>query len=386
MINETETTLIKSQVLCYGLNINKFSSELANRYYPSGFKRTGLVGIHFKIGGHIMNGIMDRDYTNGAIFNNKSPLELIKILNGNKEEWYLKRQDKILSKVELIPSPKWYLSKTSNGIPMANVFLKEGLNSLMGAIHNRCCYKVSNLQCKFCGFDPVHSVKPKPSDFADVVEASMKEDSNINITLACGNTETDDRGINKLIPYVREINKRVLDVFGLNNFPFQLECAPPKKTESLETLISLGINSFSINIELFNDERRKYICPGKSKISMKEYIVAWEYINHNLGKYRAGSALIFGLESIEDTVDGANFMIENGVLPNIIPLKPISGSKFESLKPPDAISYYSTIRKIWKNRRISDLCSVSNLGCTTCKACTLEQDFNNYNMEKNFSD
>ncbi len=375
VLTEIDVNLIKSQVLCYGLRSNKFSIELAKRYDPSGFKRTGLVGIHFRSGKRIVNGIMDRVYTTGNIFTNKSPLELAKVNN----KWYLKKSKKIISEIELLSPPRWYSKKTKNGISMTDVFLKEGLNNLMGAIHSRCCYKSTNLQCKFCGFDTMVSKKAMPSDFADVVEIAMKEDPDVTITITCGNTETEDRGIDKLIPYVTEIKNRVLDVFGRDNFPLQLECAPPKKTRSLETLISLGVNSFSINIEAFNEERRKHVCPGKSKIPMDDYINAWQYINDTLGKYRAGSALIFGIESVDDTTGGANFMLDNGILPNVIPLKPMPGSAFESLNPPDAIEYYSAIQKIWKNRRISALGAVSNLGCTTCKACTLEQDFNSLN-------
>ena len=119
LMNEFNDLYLKANVLCLGLRANEYSMQLASKYSPTSTKRTGLVGIHFKIGKYVVNGSMDKIYENKGIYTNRSPFEL-----KNENEWALYYNGHMIRSVELIPTPKWYNSYTKNGVQMTKLFLE----------------------------------------------------------------------------------------------------------------------------------------------------------------------------------------------------------------------------------------------------------------------
>lgn len=357
--------LLKAALLCQGLKKNEHSLELYSFFNPHNTKRTGNIGLHFKIEEHFVNAIL---YDPGR--NNKvtSPYEIKKLFERDKVIWVLFKNGKAIKRVELIKPPQWYNNQTSNNHFMSKIFLSEGDNNLMGSLGGVCQYFNTSEQCHFCGYHN-SKVKFSPGDFSEVVHEAYKMNKNITVTITGGNTFEEDRGIANYFPYLDAIKDLNISI------PLQIECSPPKKMDYLDQAIDKGVKSFSINFELFDEQIRKKILPAKSKISKEEYIKTWRHIQTKLGPSKISSAIIFGIEPPESTLVGAKWLISLGVRPNVIPFRPIIGSKMQDKNIPNYKKYYEICNVIASEIRKNNLEISQRLGCSSCGGCNLEGDF-----------
>lgn len=370
--------LLKSALLCNGIKENSFSQTLFGIFNPFFVKRTGNVGIHFKLGNHVVNASMhiaDRFVSSGRD-EAGSPFEL-RLTGQSKEHWGLYAYEELISLIELLPVPAWYHKNTSTGIPMGKVFLLEGGRNLMAALGMRCCYFKDNKQCRFCGYSG--SNQPLlPSDFSETVCAAFEEDNSCTVTLTNGNSYESDRGALNYLPVINQIKCGIKNSpLGGNydDIPIQIECAPPERTSLFNPLIDAGVNSFSINYECFDKQARQEVIPAKNEIPQAQYTDIWEYVLKKLGSGRVSSAVLFGIESPENTLKGAIWLINLGVRPNIIPFKPVYGSVFWKKPLPNYREYYEVCREVSDFLDKSGLVGSKNLGCSTCGGCNVEGDF-----------
>jgi len=373
---------LKAALLCYGLKANEFSEELARIFDPSMEKRTGLVGVQLKLGDYVVNAAMDKFYENTYIYTNKSEYELRKVMLDGQPYWVLFRSadnhrgvNRVpITTVELIEQPSWYTRKTKYGRPMTEIFLSEGEANLMGCAFHYCAFFEEGKQCKFCALDQRRGNDKRPSEFAEVAVAAYSEDPNITMTINSGTLYSPDRGLKRLTKYVEAIMGALKKECDISYIPLQIECAPPDDIRYLQNIIEAGANSFSINLEIFDEKIRKEVCPGKSQIPFETYERSWSYVVEKLGDYRAASVLIFGLEPIESTIEGAEYLLERGVLPNIVPFRPLPGSVYENRKPVNHEKLFEVYLEIAKLIKKHGVDTNMRLGCSTCKGCSMELD------------
>jgi hypothetical protein len=244
----------------------------------------------------------------------------------------------------------------------------------MGSLGDTCCFFQKGEQCRFCGY--FGSKKTfNISDFSEVACEAFNENNNITITLTNGNTSSPDRGCFCYIPIVSQINDSITRNFPGNKVPVQVECAPPEDARCLHDLFKAGVDSFSINYECFDHEVRNKVIPGKGKIPTSQYENAWRYVIDNLGNGQVSSAILFGLDTYQNTLDGLLWLINLGVRPNVIPFKPVIGAIFQFKKRPCYIEYYEICKELSTALKESSLDQIVNLGCSSCGGCNIEGDF-----------
>lgn len=370
-----DSVLLKSAILCYGLKENLYSEELRDKFNPFFVRRTGNVGIHFEItSGLVVNAgffshIADEDVPS---------IELKKI---ERDCWGIYVNGVFLKVVSLIDTPSWYMKKTFSAVPMGEVFLLEGYRNLMGSLGDPCCFFRKSEQCKFCGYLGGKNGLTT-QDFSEVVCEAFFENSDITVTLTNGNSYSADRGCHKYIPYVNQIVSDISKKFPNRTVPIQIECSPPENFEYLYDLIKAGVSSFSINYECFSSDVRKSVMPGKGSIPVLQYEMAWKYVISKLGRGRVSSAILFGLDSYQDMLDGLLWLADLGVRPNVIPFRPMKGAAFQFRKGPDYIEYYNVCKRLSKILKDACLDTIGNLGCSSCGGCNIEGDFNKLNVKR----
>ena len=171
---------LKSELLCSGFRINQFSDSIAHFFNPHKQKRTGFVGVHLAFGDVSINALMDRFYENDTIFTNGSMFEL----RQSENEWWIFKNEIRIQKVTLIDQPRWYGTTLRDDLDMADVFLSEGFNNLMGAISGMCEYHLRGEPCSFCGLTQDRPFHLNATDFAKVVVLAYSENPNITEPLA----------------------------------------------------------------------------------------------------------------------------------------------------------------------------------------------------------
>ena len=200
------------------------------------------------------------------------------------------------------------------------------------------------------------------------VEQAYKENPDYQICLGGGSPLTPGKGTEYFLRCIKEIRKRV------KNVPIWVEMVPPAENRYIQKMIDAGANSFGFNIEVWNDNLRKKICPGKFEVSKERYLEAFRFVTKRLGKNKVGTVLIAGLEPKKSTENGARIMSKMGVRVCILPFKPWNGSTYEKrdpCNPKDVLWLSKRIAKLMKSNKINPK---KNYGCLNCSSCTVDED------------
>ena len=353
---------IKAEILCWGLRSSKTTDEIYRIQHPSSHKRTGNAGIHI-----ILNGEVVLNAIYGEKFCEKSPYNIEKI----KNKFWLSKNNTPVCKISIIEAPRWYANHTTKGILMCDVLLQEGVDTLISGLWNNCCYFKNGTECKFCILGYEKGIEWKNiNDVIDTVNAALKENPNYYIHLTGGNTFTPDNGIKYYEKYVRAIRKE-------SNISISLEVSPPANMKYLDNIISAGADGFSINIEIWDETKRKEICPGKSQIKRELYFKAWERGVELLGKFRISSILIVGLDTPKNIEEAIKQMVRIGVKPVLIPFRPFGKSILGSLPSTNPVDLLKLSAVAGAELKKAGAKEKEFVGCEHCGACTIEKEFMN---------
>ena len=299
-------------------------------------------------------------------FAENSKFKLIK--EGN--DWKIVYNNEVYCNLIKIPPPKFYSMKTSDGILMRKIALLHGKECLATTIFQKCVYWGTNLQCKFCGIelslkDGNALLRKTPNQILEVILKGIEEKRVKHVTLTTGTLQSREKEL--------EMFLEILELLKTNvSIPVHIQLEPTTQ-KHLEKLASKGADTIGIHIESFDEQVRRSICPGKYKSAGLEiYKQSWEDAVEIFGDAQVSSFIIIGIgEKKESVIRGSEFLIRNGVIPFIVPIKPIIGTLFENYSSP---SYAKTLEIC---HRVADLLREYGLspfknkaGCVRCGACS----------------
>lgn len=278
--------------------------------------------------------------------------------------------DTPLDDVHLISTPNFYSRSTSDKIPMKKIALLHGLNCIASTIIQTCIYWKKHLSCQFCGIElslqagETIPIK-KPQQLREVVGVAIEEKVCRHMTLTIGSLPRDDKGAAFYINVVKEI-KQYYDI------PIHVQLEPPKYKKYLENLQKNEVDTIGIHIESFDSNVLQTICPGKVQISLGEYEDAWKTAFMLFGENQVDSYIILGLgETDLSVIEGSEFLLERGVIPYLVPFRPISGTPMEATSTPAPsrlIKVFTQIAQLLRDYGIDP--TQNKAGCVRCGACS----------------
>ena len=359
---------LKSKLVCSGIQINDISEKIYDFEHKSKITRTSNMGLQLDLEGKGI--ICSIPYRKNNPF--KSPWYLFE-----KDDKYYLTDDNITIEVKYFPNevPTWYNHMLSNGRYISDYIQFEGDKVLICSISRTCCYFSKNEACAFCnlngGFTDIDE-----KEYINMIIESFKyilncDQSAKSINLTGGNLYTSDKGALRYIPIIKEIRK-------LSRIPIAVELSPPDDLNVLKELYLAGANALEMNVEIWDEEIRNKLMPGKSKINREYYIKAWEKAIEIFGVGNVGSGIIIGLDDVNSSFEGIKKMIDIGVLPSIIPFKPTPGSVLEEHVNCVSDDLYNITDKAAKLMLEKGLDPTDKYGCIGCGACTLEGDLYRY--------
>jgi len=357
----------KLDLLCKGIKIDsdlleEFTWKILGHEEINYNKRTGISGVQLIIG---------NNYIANTSFSDKFTANSPYTIEKEKNEFIITKNKKICKYIKVLPPPKWYFKKTKDGRLMSNVLTIEGSRTLIMSCYNYCDYFKSGNQCLFCALN--YNVKKQKDgkiiieNIIETLQNALDDNPNLHLHLTGGNTLTPDKGLLNYLEYIKAIRE-------VSDIPISVELAPPDTNNYFDKLAEAGCNSIIINCEIWNDHKRKEICPGKSQIRKKRYFESWKYGLELFGENQVSSVLIGGLEPRESTLNGAKELIKNGIIPIIMPFRPIDGSALENH------STVSISDILFISKYVASLMKENGLnpelqpGCTSCGACSIEID------------
>ncbi|HID35972.1 MAG TPA: sodium/sulfate symporter, partial [Ghiorsea sp.] len=233
-----------------------------------------------------------------------------------------------LEVVELVEAPSFYKKLTRKGSRMGSFASLHDrlliLQPFMG-----CGFFANKADaCAYCQYDSMlNEAEPPlrdPLELVEVVVAALEEREIDTVYLYNGFSPSDDMGLSKLLPAIALLRRH------LGHRQIALETVAPKDLSSIDALYAAGLDIFICNLEVFDAKVFKETCPGKEKHGGQDAI--FRALAHARSIFRPGtvvSHLIVGLEPVSSTEQGMQALVEKGVVPLLIPFRPLPNTPLE---------------------------------------------------------
>ncbi len=347
------SALLKIELLCLGAR----STEDIDRGRKGGAGPAG--GQYFVLPGNVVVNVP----LQGRFVEN-SPFT---ILRDNKG-YSLYKNQKFLTNVEIVPRPKFYDKFTSDGTPMWKIALLHGRDCLASTVSQRCVYWRKNRQCLFCGielslnYETTTELKT-PQQLSEVASEAVQEGVAKHVTLTTGTLASPDKGA----VILAEVTHRIKKDTGL---PIHVQLEPPADLKYLELLHKSEADTIGIHIESFDPKVMSRVCPAKP--TLDSFVSAWKIAVDLFGAGQVSSMIIAGLgESDANIIQGSEILARMGVVPLLVPLRPIIGTPLEDARPPSPERMIGLYMKLGEMLRTFGNNVLENkAGCVRCGGCS----------------
>jgi radical SAM protein (TIGR04043 family) len=276
-----------------------------------------------------------------------------------------------VASVSFPETPKFYHLTTKDGIPYWKIALLHGTDVLATTVVQVCVrWNSDGERCKFCGIgislahDRTIAVKT-PEQLAEVAEAAVRLDGVRHFVMTTGTTNYADKGVGYLARCATAVKQAV-------DLPIQAQFEPPEDLEVMLELKEARVESVGIHLESFDQKIRNAITPGKAQISLERYLEAYRRAVQIFGENQVSSYIIVGLgEDPASIIEGCKRLVDMGVYPFLVPLRPILGTSMEGWTPPSPEQMSSIYREVttYMARRGMSW-QKSKAGCVRCGACS----------------
>ena len=205
--------------------------------------------------------------------------------------------------VDFITKPPFYGKKLKNGDAVESYITKLFGHSIGVFARTSCYFAKQDTVCKFCS---IRSNQGRPNDtchqvdipsILEAIETAVTLDEAINDVFISGGVTTGDFDENFIFYSDLAISvKKLLRSLG-KSVEVTLNTYPPQDLKLIDRLRDTGI-AVMVSIETANDERRSFICPGKSRL-FHEIGVA-KLLKKLVSVVGYGRVLAFLIQGLED--------------------------------------------------------------------------------------
>lgn len=268
-----------------------------------------------------------------------------------KGKYYLLNGNNLIDEITFVEKPKYYNYKTSDGISMKTIANEVGKTKISVAYSNECALKDKGLDCKFC------NINATKSRFADLQGIAWKTPGQIAETYAKAREEgyqaiTITGGFipeRREVEYYIDVAEAIQDVTGLKEFGGAACVGAPADLSVIEKYKEAGYSAISSNMEVWDENIFKTICPGKEQIcgGRQNWINALKHEVEVFGKGNVRSFFVAGIEPKSTLLEGIEYLTELGVV--AIPLHwiPNPGSELEGHRAPNPEWYLDLYQKTY---------------------------------------
>jgi radical SAM protein (TIGR04043 family) len=276
--------------------------------------------------------------------------------------------------VEPVARPKFYELSTADGVPYQQIALLHGKDVLATTVVQTCIRYGEDQRCRFCSIEESlragSTIAAKtPAQLAEVAEAAVRLDGVRQLVMTTGTTAGPDRGARHLVRCVAAV------LAAVPGLPIQVQIEPPGDLTVLTDLHAAGATSIGIHVESLDDSVRRRWMPGKATVSLREYETSWDEAVRVFGRNRVSTYLLIGLgEDPDELVAGAAGLIERGVYPFVVPMRPTQGTlaRRDGARSPDPALVRDVTGRVAELLRAAGMTGADQgAGCAACGACSV---------------
>lgn len=285
----------------------------------------------------------------------------------------LRREGAYVCEVDLPETGGLYRRRTTDGTPFSQIALLHGDDCLASTVLQECDFWGTEAGCAFCGIGTSLArgatlARKKPEQLAEVAQAAAEVGVK-HVILTTGSTRRRSREIDHLAECTRAVK-------AASRLPVQAQCLPPEERSHLRALKAAGVDTLGLHIESLDPEVLARVAPIKAHIGWHGYRAVWKDAVEIFGRWQVTTYVIMGLGEHEAlTLDRLRTVVEMGVYPHIVPLRPVPGSEMAGASPPSAETMHRTYAAVARMLgEAGALADAVQAGCGRCRACSCLSD------------
>lgn len=346
----------KAELLCLGIKVSPELSDLDGCFVEHDF----IHGSQIFLGDNQLVNVAVNEH---FVFRH-SPFELMRF----SDRWFIARNGVTLMECKPLLMPPWTRTLLNHSVSVGDIVRPHSGSILFCAPIKKCVFERLNRKCKFCTFADYSSARSINLDLiGKAFQIAFSESEKYNEVAIGGATPNlQDHGLrlySEIVETIKQIRPSV---------EVSVEMVPPRNLGRLADLQASGVDSIIMNIEIFDDECRRAICPGKSAVPKAHYFDAWKKCVAIFGRNRVSSVLLVGLEDRRSTVEGVRALLKADVLPTLIPFRPYDACELRSLPPVPPEYYLSVYEELFWELMQAGVDPLGQPGCSRCGGCSLE--------------
>lgn len=219
--------------------------------------------------------------------------------------------------VKFTKRPSHYGQITSRGTRMEEIGQAMGMDCLAIAVRRKCSYFAAKVPCGYCNISPTRNTSKLPisSNLEDIGETVALAGKEFKYFALTGGTfkDTDEE-----CGAYTKMGQVIKDNIGEDSYSGPFSLTPPKNLDLLQSLHETGVDVISFNIDVWDDEALRKVCPGKFKIGKRHYEEALLEGSRLWGKGNSVVQFLAGpWESNESLLGASQHFLDMGILPNI---------------------------------------------------------------------
>ncbi len=237
--------------------------------------------------------------------------------------------------VQLLPAPAFYRKQTRLGHRIGQFCALHENLLLLQPMMGCGFFSRPGMACQYCQYDSLLNHRAPamrdPLELVEAVQAALMEREVDTVCLYHGfSDDAPDRGLRQMVPLIALLRRH------LGHRQIALETVAPEDCSVIDELYAAGLDIFICNLEVCDAQRFAEVCPGKTAYGGQQAV--WRALRHARSVFRAGavvSHLIAGLEDARATRKGMEELIHLGVVPLLLPFRPLPDTPLADHRAPD---------------------------------------------------
>jgi len=263
--------------------------------------------------------------------------------------------------IQITPVPLYnYSKKLYKGVHLDEFVNVVGLDRISILPFDGCEHWMLGEQCQFCGANPkrIEFAGIKPNIFeikakfngnyktwwnhyrdymrenvSRSFEALLKDEIKPHFHLAIMSGNLSDLDFEWEIAF--DLIDSIKDKIDFSKIDSYFNLMPPFDFEKIKKAFQYGFKYMCFNLECFDEQRFKKVCPGKHRIyGYKKMIEALKYSVNIFGRGRVRTNFVFGSESLDGLIKGVLKLAEMGIVSDYTIFFPRPGSVWAHKEPP----------------------------------------------------
>lgn len=257
---------------------------------------------------------------------------------------------KRIGEISFYRRPELLRRKTSDGVGFDHIaqFTPEGGIGIFYS--NECDLKQAGEDCKYCNINSTAEAYrgqniflKTPKQVAEVFETAygLKLANHINVT---GGFIPERREVEYYLDVADEIRART----GVGKIHGTAVIGAPQDLSTIENYKEAGYTTIAMNLEIWNKDIFRAICPGKEKRcgGWDHWVKALEHAATVFGRGNVRSNIVAGIEPKDSILEGVEHLASAGVICFTGAWCPNPGSALEGHRTPETDWHYDLTLKV----------------------------------------